>query len=117
QHRRFSSRLEEFMRISHAVIVTEGGIGTLLELFYTWQLIQVDHISKRPVILLGKDFWSGMLRWMKSKILEEKLMSEKDYFNLVLVDSVEEIMQILEPDFKKFQENKMKLGNLPGAQE
>jgi hypothetical protein len=52
-HKRFSSRLDEFMRISHAVIVTPGGIGTVLELLYTWQLIQVDHISKRPVILLS----------------------------------------------------------------
>ncbi len=106
QHRRFSSRLEEFMRISHAVIVTEGGIGTLLELFYTWQLIQVNHISPRPVILLGKEFWGGMLKWIEHKILEENLMSEKDYFSLVLVDSVEEAIKILEPDFKRFQANK-----------
>ena len=52
QHRRFSSRLDEFMRISHAVVVTPGGIGTLLELFYTWQLLQVKHISPRPILLL-----------------------------------------------------------------
>ncbi len=117
QHRRFSSRLEEFMRISNAVIVTEGGIGTLLELFYAWQLIQVEHITMRPVILLGRDFWSGMLRWMKTKIVQENLMSEKDYFNLILVDSVEEIMQILEPDFKKFQENKIQLDLLAGTSE
>ena len=36
------------MRISHAVVVTPGGIGTLLELFYTWQLMQVGHIEVRP---------------------------------------------------------------------
>ena len=53
QHQRFSSRLDEFMRISHAVVITPGGIGTLLELFYTWQLLQVDHIAPRPVILIG----------------------------------------------------------------
>jgi len=53
-HKRFSSRLDEFMRISHAVIVTPGGIGTILELLYTWQLIQVSHISERPIILVGK---------------------------------------------------------------
>ena len=52
-HKRFSSRLDEFMRISHAVVVTPGGIGTLLELFYTWQLIQVGHINPRPILLLN----------------------------------------------------------------
>lgn len=109
QHRRFSSRLEEFMRISHAVIVTEGGIGTLLELFFTWQLIQVEHITPRPVILLGKEFWGGMLKWMETKILDQNLMSQKDYRSLVLVDSVREAMDILEPHHRKFQENKLKL--------
>ena len=53
------------MRISHAVIVTPGGIGTILELLYTWQLIQVSHISERPIILLG-EMWNGLLDWMES---------------------------------------------------
>ena len=64
QHKRFSSRLDEFMRISHAVIVTPGGIGTILELFYTWQLIQVQHIKPRPIFYwvrtrCGMSFYCG----------------------------------------------------------
>ena len=53
-HRRFSSRLDDFMRLSNAVVVMRGGIGTLLELFFTWQLIQVGHIPSRPFILIDK---------------------------------------------------------------
>jgi len=47
----FSSRLDTFMLLSHVFVVTPGGIGTLLELFYTWQLMQVGHICKTPIIL------------------------------------------------------------------
>ena len=72
-HKRFSSRLDEFMRISHAVVVTPGGIGTLLELLYTWQLIQVDHISARPIILVG-DMWNGFFDWIKSEPLKAQLL-------------------------------------------
>ncbi len=101
-HRRFSSRLEEFMRISHAVVVTPGGIGTMLELFYTWQLMQVNHIKPRPFLLWGKDMWKGLLKWMHSEVLGKNLMSESDYFMLTLVDSVDEILEILEPEAEKF---------------
>ena len=79
-HKRFSSRLDEFMRISHAVIVTPGGIGTVLELLYTWQLIQVRHISERPIILLG-EMWNGLLDWMESEPLNKKLMDKSDFKN------------------------------------
>ena len=47
----FSSRLDTFMLLSHVFIVTPGGVGTLLELFYTWQLMQVGHICRTPIIL------------------------------------------------------------------
>jgi len=50
---RFSQRLDEFMSISNAVVVAPGGVGTLLELAYTWQFLQVKHILNIPVILLG----------------------------------------------------------------
>ena len=76
-HKRFSSRLDEFMRISHAVVVTPGGIGTLLELLYTWQLIQVNHISARPIILVG-DMWNGFLDWIKSEPLKAQLLDKAD---------------------------------------
>ena len=103
-HRRFSSRLDEFTRISHAVIVTPGGIGTLLELLYTWQLMQVKHIEPKPVFLLGKEMWNGLLDWMRAEPLARQLMSESDFGMLRTVDSVEEIMNELEPSIKAFQE-------------
>ena len=103
-HRRFSSRLDEFMRISHAIVVTPGGIGTVLELFYTWQLMQVNHINPRPIILMG-DMWDDLLDWMKEWPLAEHLMSETDFDHITVCRTVEEVMAILEPKIAEFRVN------------
>ena len=106
-HKRFSSRLDEFMRISHAVVVTPGGIGTLLELLYTWQLIQVDHISARPIILVG-DMWNGFFDWIKSEPLKAQLLDKADLDNIVIVKNVHEVTKLLKPEIKAFYVNKFK---------
>ena len=100
-HKKFSSRLDEFMRISNAVIVAPGGIGTVLELMYTWQLIQVGHITARPIILIGT-MWPGLLEWMKSEVLKKKLISNSDFDNILIVEHTEEAFDLLKPHVKKF---------------
>ena len=104
-HKKFSSRLDEFMRISNAVIVTPGGIGTILELMYAWQLIQVDHITPRPIILLG-DMWNGLINWMKDEPLKRSLINEADFDNITTVQNINEVIPILEPHIKKFYNSK-----------
>jgi len=74
---RFSHRLDEFMSIANAVVVAPGGVGTLLELAYTWQLLQVKHISNVPVILLG-DMWLDFLEWVKRWPLKHQLLDPED---------------------------------------
>ncbi len=105
QHRRFSSRLDEFMRISHAVVVTPGGVGTVLELMFTWQLMQVGHMQPKPVILLGTEMWSGLLSWFRDQPLKRNLMSDKDFRDLILLDSVEEVVEYLKPEIERFRQN------------
>ena len=100
-HKKFSSRLDEFMRISNAVVVTPGGIGTILELLYTWQLIQVDHITPRPIILLG-DMWGGLVNWMKAEPLRRNLINESDFDNIETVENINDVITILEPHIEKF---------------
>ena len=104
-HKKFSSRLDEFMRISHAVIVTPGGIGTILELLYTWQLIQVDHITPRPIILLG-DMWGGLVNWMKAEPLRRNLINESDFDNIETVENINDVITTLEPRIEKFYNSK-----------
>ena len=110
QHRRFSSRLDEFMRISHAVVIVPGGIGTLLELFYTWQLMQVNHIRQRPLLLLADDdSWETLLTWLRDHPLHNQLMSERDFGMLKVVKSVDEVVKLLEVDIQRFRdENRTK---------
>jgi uncharacterized protein (TIGR00730 family) len=101
-HRRFSSRLDEFMRLSNAVIVAPGGIGTLLELIYVWQLLQVGVINDRPVILLGEDIWGGLLKWMKEALSGRAYISPEDFRWLRLVDTEEEVIQLITRAHERF---------------
>ena len=89
------------MRISHAVVVTPGGIGKILELLYTWQLIQVDHITPRPIILYG-DMWGGLVNWLKVEPLERNLINKSDFDNIETVQNINDVITILEPHIEKF---------------
>ncbi|MCB0319438.1 MAG: LOG family protein [Bdellovibrionales bacterium] len=94
-HHKFSSRLDDFMRLSDSVVVTPGGIGTLLEFYFTWQLIQVRHITPRPIVLMDKNFWEGVVAWMKDVVLARGLVSAKDFDCLTIVDTPEEVMEVI----------------------
>lgn len=90
----FSSRLEHFMALSNVLVVTQGGIGTMLELFYTWQLLQVHHIDFKPIILVGP-MWVKLIDWMKKYMLREGLVSNDDFRFLYLVNNNREAMKII----------------------
>jgi uncharacterized protein (TIGR00730 family) len=94
-HRRFSSRLDEFVRLSHAVVVAPGGIGTLLELMYVWQLLQLHMLGERPILLLDRSFWQGFLDWSRGQQLGLGFVSRSDYAPIHVVDTPEEAMAIL----------------------
>lgn len=102
-HHKFSSRLDDFMRLSHSVICTPGGIGTILELFFVWQLIQVKHVGPRPVVLLEKAYWQGILDWMRAQTCARGLMNEKDFSFIYLVDTPEEAFEIISAHHKEFR--------------
>lgn len=102
-HRRFSSRLDEFIRLSHAVVVAPGGIGTLLELMYVWQLLQLDVIEPRPMILLGREFWNGLLDWMRKQPLEHRLVNPDDLEFAIIVDHPDEALAVLDDWHREFR--------------
>jgi len=101
-HQKFSSRLDDFMRLSHSVVVTPGGIGTLLELYFTWQLIQVKHISPRPIVLMDRAFWTGIWNWMQEVALARGLISSTDLDVVSIVDTPEEVAQIISAHHQDF---------------
>lgn len=96
---RFSKRLDTFMVLSDAVVVAPGGVGTLLELAYTWQLVQVKHICNIPIILLG-DMWAEFLKWIEKYPLKQEFLSKRDLSLLFLAKDCYEAFNII----KKFHE-------------
>lgn len=99
---RFSHRLDEFMSIANAVVVAPGGVGTLLELAYTWQLLQVKHISNIPVILLG-DMWLDFLEWVKKWPLRHQLLDPEDVALLFPARNIQEAFKIIMETYRKTQ--------------
>jgi len=108
-HRYFFVRKVMFVKYSQAFVVMPGGFGTLDELFETLTLIQTNKISNVPIILVGTDFWSGLIEWVKSTVLGEfGNISAKDLDLIPIVDSPEIITDfysehsdnILEPNFQ-----------------
>jgi uncharacterized protein (TIGR00730 family) len=117
EHKRFSSRLDEFMRLSHAVVVAPGGIGTLLELLYVWQLLQVGMLDGRPVILLGTRFWEGLLDWMREQQLAGGLVSAHDFGYVRSVDTIEEVAALLHEEQLRFERSRVSAAPAPTEEE
>lgn len=100
-HRTFFSRLHHFVRLSHAYIVLPGGIGTTLETFMIWQLLQVGYIKDRPLVLLG-EIWNGLLDWMRKEMLPQKLVHDRDLEIVQVVESIEDAVRIIKEAKEKF---------------
>jgi len=99
---KFSSRLDHFMALSNVVVVMPGGIGTCLELFYTWQLIQVDHICQIPIIL-ADEMWHDLYSWIKKDLLGRSMISAKDLKNIYCTSTNEETCEIIELAYQEFK--------------
>jgi len=107
-HRYFFVRKVMFVKYSQAIVVMPGGFGTLDELFETLTLIQTDKITKVPVILVGTDFWSGLVDWIKGTMLDQFSNISADDIDLIpIVDSVEDIVEIIS-DFYGASANELK---------
>ena len=99
---RFSNRLESFMNLSNIVVVAPGGVGTALEFFYTWQLLQVKQLSNIPIILLG-DVWLDLVHWIKKWHLRRKLLDTEDIELLFLARNCSEAFTIIEKAYEAFK--------------
>jgi uncharacterized protein (TIGR00730 family) len=99
----FSSRLDYFMYLSNVVVVAPGGVGTLLELFYTWQLVQVEHICNTPIILLGR-MWEGLIEWIEKWPLKRRFISRDEMNPLFLANSCKEAMKVIDTAHEAFKE-------------
>lgn len=85
--RYFFTRKVAFLKYSQGFIVFPGGLGTLDELFEALTLAQTGHAPKFPIVLVGVEYWSGLIEWIKKTVLAEGKMSEKDLDLFRIVDN------------------------------
>lgn len=84
--RYFFVRKTMFIKYSVAFIIFPGGYGTLDELFEALTLIQTGKIYQFPVILFGRHYWAGLVRWLRSRVLEEGKISPGDVDLMLMTD-------------------------------
>jgi uncharacterized protein (TIGR00730 family) len=93
--RYFFVRKMMFVKYSNAFIIFPGGLGTLDELFESLTLIQTKKIRDFPVVLYGKNYWTGMIDWIGKTLLEARTIAEHDLKLLHITDSPSEIVEII----------------------
>lgn len=99
----FFVRKVMFVKYSQGFIVMPGGFGTLDELFEAMTLIQTGKIGRFPIILYGKDYWGGLLDWVKSTLRDRyKTISPEDLELFRLVDSPEEAVEHIDRFYGKY---------------
>ncbi len=99
----FFVRKVMFVKYSQGFVVMPGGFGTLDEFFEALTLIQTHKIGKFPIILIGRDFWSGLVDWIKNVLLNEyKTISPDDMDLFKIADNEDEVIDIINDFYKKY---------------
>jgi len=96
----FFVRKVMFVKYAQGFIVMPGGVGTLDELFESFTLLQTSKINKFPIILVGRDYWKGLIDWIKEKLLGQNNISSDDLKLFEVVDTVEEVIECLNRFYK-----------------
>lgn len=100
----FFVRKVVFVKYSQGFVVLPGGFGTMDELFEALTLIQTKKINRRPVVLIGKSYWTGLMQWIEEQMLsKENNISEKDLDLYTIVDTADEAVQYIEDFFKSHE--------------
>lgn len=100
----FFVRKVMFVKYSQGFVVMPGGFGTLDELFEAITLIQTNKIEEFPIILVGTEFWTGLLDWIRAQLLDSfSNICEKDLDLVHLVDTPDEVLTILDNFYKEFE--------------
>lgn len=99
----FFVRKVMFQKYAQGYIVLPGGFGTFDELFEALTLIQTEKIGKFPIVLVGIDYWGGLVDWIKDVMLKkEKNISEKDLDLFILTDTAEEAVDYINKFYSKY---------------
>ncbi|TVP50308.1 MAG: TIGR00730 family Rossman fold protein [Mongoliibacter sp.] len=99
----FFVRKVMFTKYSQGFVVLPGGFGTLDELFEAMTLIQTIKIGRFPIVLVGKEYWSGLMDWIKSTLLEQyNYINSEDLDLFILVDDATEAVKVIDDFYGKY---------------
>ena len=99
----FFVRKVMFVKYSQGFVVMPGGFGTLDEMFEAITLIQTKKIGKFPIILVGSRYWTGLMDWVKTVMIEEHKNANIEDLNLIkIVDTEDEVVAELDRFYKKY---------------
>ena len=96
EFRYFFARKTMFVKYADAFVILPGGFGTLDELFEALTLIQTGKIRHFPVVMVGRDYWSGLIDWMRGVQLKAGAITDRDVDLLRLTDDPDEVVRIIQ---------------------
>lgn len=82
-------------RYSEAFVVFPGGFGTLDEFFELITLVQTQKMIERPVVLIGTEFWKGLISWCRDSLLSNGMITEAELARICVVDKIEDALQVI----------------------
>ncbi len=98
----FFVRKVMFMKYSQGYIILPGGYGTMDELFEAITLIQTHKLVRFPIVMVSKSYWSGLIEWIKERMLEENKISDEELDIFSVVDKPEEAVSVIENFYNKY---------------
>ncbi|MFT3900598.1 MAG: TIGR00730 family Rossman fold protein [Gordonia sp. (in: high G+C Gram-positive bacteria)] len=94
--RYFFARKMMFVKYSQAFVCLPGGFGTLDELFEAMTLVQTEKITLFPIVLVGREFWAGLVDWIRLRLVDEGMIDPTDGQLITVVDTPAEVVDVLE---------------------
>jgi uncharacterized protein (TIGR00730 family) len=94
-YRHFFARKVMFVKFASAYVVLPGGFGTLDELLEILTLVQTGKSRKIPIILVNREFWGGLLEWLRTQLIASNTLSQKDLDLLSLADDSKQVLEII----------------------
>ncbi len=93
--RYFFARKVMFVKYSMAFVIMPGGFGTMDEMFEVLTLMQTGIIDKAPIVIVGKEFYDGLIEWVKSSLLVHNYICETDLDYLILAETADEVVDAI----------------------
>jgi uncharacterized protein (TIGR00730 family) len=98
----FFVRKVMFMKYAQGFVVLPGGFGTFDELFEALTLIQTEKIGQFPIVLVGEEYWGGLMKWIREFMLEEQNISAEDLDLFQIVNTAEDAVDIINKFYSKY---------------